>query len=155
MKKLFLCLFLLVLPTGLWAAEIESPADELKGNQREYYIRIFNYVMDNIKDDKPYHWKSGTGEGDIRVSKEYTSKSKSLCRNFTETFVIANQAERSAGVACKRNGNSGWCRLKNEDAHTCAFEAPQNLTDQLMEDADGVVNKGNEIIRDTQGWWNR
>lgn len=156
MKKLLLCLFFLLLPINVWAVESNTtPSDELEGKQRDYYLRVFNYTMDNSKDNKAYHWETGAAKGDIRVSKEYISKSKSLCRNFTETFKIDGQVGKSEGAACKRDGNNGWCRLKHEDAHTCALEEPQGVADKLMNDAEGALGKGNEMIRNTKDWWNR
>lgn len=156
MKKFLLCLFFLLLPINVWAIVTNAaPTSKLDGKQRDYYLRVFNYVMDNIKNDEPYHWESNKEKGDIRVGEEYISKSKSLCRNFTETFVIDNQSGKSEGAACKRDGNNGWCRLKNTDAHTCALEEPEGFTDNLINDAEGVLGKGNEMIRNTKDWWNR
>lgn len=155
MNKLFL-LCLLLMPASLWAETyVGSPANLLAGNQREYYQRIFNYVMENYKDEKPYEWKSGAEKGSILVSKQYISKSKSLCRNFSESFVVNGEAGKYEGVTCKREGNNGWCRLKNDNARTCALEEPEGTVDKIMRDADGAMDKSNEFIRNTKDWWNR
>lgn len=154
-KLISLCLLLLFMPINLMAETyVGSPADLLDGSQREYYQRVFNHIMENHKDEKPYEWKSGAEKGSIRVSKQYISKSKSLCRNFAESFVVDGEAGQYEGVACKREGK-GWCRLKSEDALTCALEQSEDITDKIMRDADGAVDKGNEFIRNTKDWWNR
>ncbi|MEK6746828.1 MAG: hypothetical protein AABY33_07345 [Pseudomonadota bacterium] len=154
-KLILLCLLLLFMPLNLMAETyVGSPADLLSGSQREYYQRVFNYVMEHYKDEKPYEWKSGAEKGSIRVSKQYISKSKSLCRNFSESFVVDGESGKYEGVACKRE-SKGWCRLKSEDVHTCALEQSEDITDKIMRDADGAVDKGNEFIRNTKDWWNR
>lgn len=157
MSKLTLsCLLLLFIPTSLWAEPyVGSPADLLAGNQREYYQRVFKYVMEHYKDEKPYEWKSGAEKGSILVSKQYTSKSKSLCRNFSESFVVNGEAGKYEGVSCKRDDNKGWCRLTYNGARTCALEAPQTITDKVIEDTESVIEGGDELIRKTQNWWNR
>ncbi len=155
MKALFILLILSLPFQAMARGSYLNPSTELSGKQREYYIKTFNYAMNNVKDEKPYQWKVGTAKGEIRIGKEYISKSKSLCRNFTETFVIDDQTGTSEGAACKRDGNNGWCRLKNTDAHTCALEEPEGTFEKFTNDAEGTLDKGNEIIRNTKDWWNR
>lgn len=157
MNKLILpCLLLLFAPTSLWAGTpVPSPADSLAGEQRIYYLRIFNYVMENNTDNKPYEWKTGAAKGSIRVSKQYTSKSKALCRNFSESFFIDGETKKYEGAACKRDENKGWCRLRNGDAHTCALEEPEDTMDKIMRDTDSIMGEGNEFMRNTKDWWNR
>lgn len=123
--------------------------------QRDYYFRVFDYTMDNIKAGKSYHWDARVAKGDIAVGEKYLSKSQSICRNFTEIFEVGKQAEKNEGVACKRNGGNGWCKLKYQDARTCALENPQNTTDKMLNDTDSVLDKGEEFLRNTKDWWNR
>ncbi len=156
MKKIFYFLFLLLLPVHVFAASKNlTPNSGLTGKQQLYYINVFNYVMDNIKVGESFHWDAGTGKGDIKVGEEYVSKSKAICRDFTETFEINNEAGKSQGAACKRDNNNGWCRLKNEDAHTCLLEEPAGITDKIIDSVEDTLGKSNEMIRNTKDWWNR
>ena len=131
-----------------------TPYSDLTGKQRAYYINVFNYVMDNIKADESFHWDAGTGKGDIKVGKDYISKSKAVCRDFTETFEINNELGKSNGVACRRDNGNSWCRLKKEDAHTCVLEEPQGITDKIINNVESTLGQGDEIIRNSKDWWN-
>ncbi len=156
MKNIFYLLFLLLLPSEVFAENKNlTPNSELAGKQHIYYINVFNYVMDNIKAGESFHWDAGTGKGDIKVGEEYVSKSKAICRDFTETFEINNQTGKSNGAACKRDNSKSWCRLKDEDAHTCALEEPEGMTDKIIDGVENTLGKGNEMIRNTKDWWNR
>jgi hypothetical protein len=150
----YLCLFLLTISNSAWAADKTTPSNGLAGKQLNYYLRVFDYTMDNMEAGKSFHWDAGTASGNIRVSEEYISKSKATCRNFTETFIIDNIAGTSEGAACKRDGK-GWCRLKNEDAHTCALEEPQGFTDRFLNGMDRTIGSSKEMMRNTRDWWNR
>lgn len=154
MRIIYLCLFFLLLPASAWAGEKTTPYNGLTGKQHEYYLRVFDYTMDNIPAEKPFHWDAITASGNIRVSEKYISKSQASCRNFSETFVINNIQGADEGVACKRDGK-GWCRLKNENAHTCALEEPQGITDKILGDVDKVVGSSKEMMRSTRDWFGR
>ncbi len=155
MKKIIV-LILLFFPV-LAVAEEKSinPAKELTGNQREYYVKIFNYVMEHVKPPEAFNWNSSVAKGNIKAGEEYLSKSKAQCRDFTETFEISGQLGRSEGTACKRDGNNGWCRISGENPRTCALENPEGITDKIMNDVDSVLGKSSEMMRNAKDWWGR
>jgi hypothetical protein len=154
MKIFYLPLFFLSLSSESYAeSKNTAPYDALTGYNRDYYFSLFDYTMDNIKEEKPFHWEVGGVKGDISVGKKYTSKSKYVCRDFIETFVVNKEHGKSEGVACKRKGKDGWCRLKREDVHTCALETPQSTTDKILNDVDGTLGKSDEFLRKAGSLW--
>lgn len=157
MRISYILPLIILLPSVAWAAGKNTPPySDLSKENREYYVKIFNYTMDNVADNQIYHWDAGTAKGDIRVGKKYISKSKSICRDFAETFVIDNQSGKNEGSACERSGEGkGWCRLKHSDAHTCALETPQGISDQLLNNAETTLEKGTELLRNSKDWWGR
>jgi len=107
--------------------EVTRPG-ELSSVEKEYYIQVFDYTMGVIEGGKSYEWQGHNGnKGKISVEKPFQSKSSATCRNFSETFDIGGQKGKAEGIACKRNGDEGWCRLKKSDALTCALEQPNNI----------------------------
>ena len=111
----------------------------LNDTERHYYSLVFNYAMNNVSDDKPYDWQSHSGNGSIRISKAYISKSGYICRNFSESYLVLGTEGVSQGVACKRGGNGGWCRLRLNDALTCAMEPPANGVQAAMRSASEML----------------
>lgn len=150
MNKFFLlCLPLIFAPANLWAASTPSPifADlptkELTGSQLEHYNRVFNNVMTNHKTNKPYKWRTGTASGSISVSEEYTSKSQSSCRNFTEGYVLNGKRGQAQGVACRYDDNNkNWCRLSYEDFRTCDQKKIIYIPDNTDEDSGMEMEEG-------------
>lgn len=135
--------------------QVATPYELLTDKQRAYYVKVFNYVMDNIKSEQSFDWDARTGKGSIRVGEEYASKSKSLCRDFTETYEIGDKKGEIKGSACKRDNGNGWCRITGSNPHTCSLEEPQGFIDSVTSDVDNALGKGNEIIRNTKDWWRR
>ncbi len=135
-------LAILTLLSAAQAAEnLRLPAEKLHGDGREYYINAWNYAFNHKKAGETYHWDSHSAKGDIVVGAQYVSKSQATCRNFSESFVIGAETGSNQGVACKRDDGKGWCKLKMEDARTCALEEPQGFVDKM--------------VSDTQRWWVR
>ncbi|NBO18232.1 MAG: hypothetical protein EBV03_03215 [Proteobacteria bacterium] len=123
MKHITTALFsLLLLPAAALAKAEPSSLSILSEAEKSYYEQIFAYTMDNIQAGQKYEWKTHSGAGIIHVSDVFTSKSGVPCRNYSETFNVQNRAGAYQGVACKRQGTEGWCRLKPGNAHTCAME---------------------------------
>lgn len=107
--------------------EVVRPG-ELSSVEKDYYIKVFDYAMTVVEPGKSYDWQGHfENRGKITVDEPFQSKSSSTCRNFSETFTIGGIAGKSEGVACKRNGDDGWCRLKKTDALTCALETPGTM----------------------------
>jgi len=123
------------------AGDNVSPANVLRGERAEYYVNSFNYAMDSAKANEVRSWKTKGAEGKIIASEKYLSKSQSVCRNYSESFEIYGKKNTNSAVACKRTNDVGWCRLKSDDAHTCAIENPQNSTDKILNDAGNSLHK--------------
>ncbi len=100
------------------------PGATLSDAEKAYYIQVFDYTMDNIQDGIDYEWESHNGKGLLTPVTTYVSKSRSTCRHYTEEFSVGGKDGTSEGITCKRDGKSGWCRLKSGDAETCAMEKP-------------------------------
>ncbi len=163
MKSLFLYILFLVfsvaaIPHGAWADDddeyVESSEPKLNEKQQEYYLNTFNNTMDNTADDQSNHWQMGNASGNIRVSRKYISKSKSICRNYSENMQINDQITQNKGSACKRKGKKGWCKLKYDDAHTCAFEPPDGVIEEIMDSTEKMSEQTGNMMRGAKNWWN-
>ncbi len=104
------------------AAQPPRPG-ELSAPEKDYYIQLFNYLMDHHSAAEPHLWRtSDTTSGAIAAGEVFISKSKATCRPYSETYNIGGYQGEQQGIACKRIGSDGWCRLKKTDALTCALE---------------------------------
>jgi|GEM_PF-4415797 len=149
MKNIFyLLIFLCFFPFPAMAADgwVNSPAAELSGELRDYYVKAFNYGMETAKPNENYSWKAQNASGIIIASEKYTSKSQATCRNYNEIFVLGDKKSSFSGVACKRNGEAGWCRLKPEDAHTCALETSPDAMDKILGDMGSAVDSTKKLF---------
>jgi hypothetical protein len=104
--------------------QLPARPGELSSAEKNYYIQIFNYTMDNIAAETPHPWRSSDLSGGvIQAGDSFISKSKASCRPYSESFNINGYQGTHEGIACKRVGSEGWCRLKKTDALTCALES--------------------------------
>jgi hypothetical protein len=136
----YLAALIVLLGFGLWYALRPAPAPqpalvhasprpgELSQVEKEYYIQLFDYAMANSLEGAPYPWQSSDiNRGEIIAGKAFTSKSSATCRPFTERFTVGGYSGAFEGIACRREGAEGWCRLKTGDALTCALERPADI----------------------------
>lgn len=141
-------LAILIITAGFWywmqpregSVFTGTGGNTMSDAEKAYYIQIFNHAMSHTYDDQHYPWESFNSKGSITPLKTYASKSKSLCRRYSETFVIGSYGGQQEGVTCKRKGKAGWCRLKIGDAETCALE------DRALALTFGELNVGNVDI---------
>ncbi|MBY0407642.1 MAG: hypothetical protein K2Q01_08110, partial [Rickettsiales bacterium] len=117
---LFIALLLIAAPA--LAKTAPSSLSLLSDAEKSYYDQIFGYSMDNLQAGQKYDWKSYSGQGSIVVQDIFVSKSGYPCRGYAETFTVQAQDGAYRGIACKRQGKDGWCRLKPGNANTCAME---------------------------------
>lgn len=94
----------------------------LSDAEKVYYLQSFDYAMSMMADGQTHTWESFNGKGTIAPRQLYTSKSKANCRQFSENFTIGGYAGTQEGIACKRNGKDGWCRIKSGNVESCALE---------------------------------
>lgn len=139
-STIYLVLFLLSSPVLAGASGDRPPHLALTDYNRDYYLKVFDYTMDNVAAGKSYHWDAKVMSGDIAVSEKYISNSKVVCRDFSEIFTAGGKSGKSEGIACKRKDDSGWCRLNRGDAMTCAFES-QSTTDKLLDGAKDAIGR--------------
>ena len=137
-------LLLLLLPIawhmithGSWRlpgpAGSEPQGAPLSDTEREYYDTVFNYVLQNIAEGKSYGWQVGKSFGSIKAGQAFVSPSSSLCRPYTETYVINGVEGSASGYACRRANDEdtpSWCRLQSGEALTCAMEK-RSFLDEL------------------------
>ncbi|MFO0390216.1 MAG: hypothetical protein ACK502_10950 [Alphaproteobacteria bacterium] len=94
----------------------------LSDAEKIYYLQSFDYAMGMMPDGQPHTWESYNGKGTIAPRQLYASKSKANCRQFSENFTIGGYSGTQEGIACKRQGKDGWCRIKTGNPETCALE---------------------------------
>lgn len=103
-----------------------NPEASLSGTptaaDQSYHGQIFDYVMTAVEPGVSYAWKTTSVRGAITADAGYKSKSGSLCRAFREEIETAYAKGQQQGIACKRGGDDGWCRLNKDNAQTCAME---------------------------------
>lgn len=146
MKIIYYIVFLCLFPFLAFSAEDNVlPTNNLSGERAEFYVNSFNSAMENSKVNVARDWKMVGAVGKIIASEKYLSKSKSICRNYTESFEIYGKKNTNSGVACKRTNDVGWCRMKADDAHTCAIEKSQGAVDKMLS---GVGNSAQKA----KGW---
>ena len=121
-----LLLFFSFAPLQALAADA-AQAPGLSSAEQSYYEKVFYYTMDNVQPGQKFDWASYSGKGTINVDAPFVSKSGSTCRNFSETYTVQGKEGAGKGVACKRGGEEGWCKLKTDNALTCAMEGPPSL----------------------------
>lgn len=116
-----------------WPAKKEAPPAPvvqtngpagLSQEELAYHEQVFFYTLDHMADGQGYDWKTYSASGRVTAQKPFTSKSGYYCRAFEESYSIAGQNSGDKGIACKRQGRDGWCRLKETQALTCALELP-------------------------------
>lgn len=117
---LFLVALLFAFPA--FAKGQASSLSLLTDAERSYYDQIFGYTMDNTAAGQKFDWASYSGHGSIHVEEVFVSKSGYPCRPYSETFNVQKIDGAYKGIACKRQGKEGWCRLKPGNANTCAME---------------------------------
>lgn len=115
---------------SLFEPQTPEPAPSHQGHsgsltaaEQQYYLTMFDYTMDNVQPGHSQSWSTHSANGRITVEEPFLSKSKSNCRRYTESIAFANKQHASQGVACKRQGDNGWCRLKENGPLTCAMES--------------------------------
>lgn len=153
MKHLAL-LALLLIPLPAFAELRGEPFSTLDQVDRDYYARSFSYAMAAVKDGETHAWKGNGGSGSITPGERFKAPSGVTCRGFAETYVISGQSGNNQGFGCKRDEREGWCKLKEGDMLSCAFEPPDGLIDELTEDTLELYNKtGNRKQRIENTWW--
>jgi hypothetical protein len=114
-------LLFILLPFSALAAT-KLPLSQLSDAERSYYDMVFDYTMEVTKSNQYYEWQGFNGNGRITPGDNFVSKSGYSCRPYSQSFTIAGQRGTDTGIACKRAGRDGWCRLKEGNALTCAME---------------------------------
>lgn len=124
-----------------------SPASKLSDVERVYYRQVFDYTMDTVRAGGRYDWQTYSATGSITVSETFVSQSEARCRRFSENFVMGSLQETASGIACKRQGKDGWCRLHEKSALTCAMEPPEGIAVHLSEMGDTASKAGHWLWR--------
>lgn len=125
--------------------------------ERDYYDKLFDYVMDNRADGQTYDWKSYRAYGRLTPASKETHEN-TVCRPFHEIIGLKDESEAAFnGIACKRVGSDGWCRLPKGELRSCALEKPRSFLGRLEHEKQGLVFKGSEALRQTKenwgSWW--
>ena len=162
----FILFIIAVLAFAFWFVASKPPAPvpqteslahsasfaELSDAEKDYYLKVFAYVMETVQPGQPYAWQTYGAKGVISAQEKFLSKSKYDCRSYAEIFYVGTTPYPYEGVACKRQGREGWCRLKKTDALTCALEPPENTLEETLRDARDAREHGKGVWGKFQGW---
>lgn len=129
--------------------------EKMAGAEEAYYQQVFDYAMETVAPGKNYVWESYSVSGKFTVEKSFVSKSKARCKKYLEEFTVTGgETTNLEGVACKREGRDGWCRLNKGDAQTCAMEKTTG-TDSVIRGAEDAVESGKDVLGKAKGLFNR
>lgn len=146
-------IFIAFAALGISSAHAAPPAAGLSDAEQEYYEKVFDYAMGTVKPGETYKWESYGGKGEIAPGENFVSKSKAVCRNFTESYAIGGKQGKADGIACRREGREGWCRLKEGNALTCALEETASDMQKRLKDANDVAAVGKSWTERIRGWF--
>lgn len=134
---------------------MQDPLPLLQPNEQSYYRGSFSYAMSVMETDQIYDWRTETSEGQIRVGQEFMSKSKVLCRPFSETYTAHGKKGQFSGYGCERDGeNNGWCKLVEGNMLNCAFEPADGFLEQTVDAITDVQTQGKGYQkRATSNFW--
>lgn len=124
----------------------DTTATRLTDAEVEYYRQVFDYTMAVTKAGEHYDWESYSGKGSLTPGEVFVSKSGANCRSFSETYTIGTTSASAEGVACKREGKDGWCRLRKVDAQTCAMEPPASLAEKATRGTQDAVGAAKDVM---------
>jgi hypothetical protein len=111
----------------------------LSDAEMEYYTQHFDYVMNAGKDGAASAWETYSSKGSITPEAPFKSKSGADCRPFSESYTIGVQSGKAQGFACKREGETTWCKLKPNTMQSCALETLQNPIEKAVDSAKLLV----------------
>jgi len=123
-------------------------AREFTDSEIEYLEKSFDYAMDNMKQGEYLDWSAAAVNGRISVGNVYQSKQKATCRNYIEIARTYEAQKVESGIACKRTSKDGWCRLKVNDAESCALELVES---PITKRSRFAILQGSQIIDDLLG----
>jgi hypothetical protein len=137
--------------SGISAIPATSPLTGVRSVEQDYYVQVFDYTMSSIPAGQSYDWKSTSANGTISPDETFTSKSDYTCRKYKETIVMGGQEKHDEGSACKRKGQNGWCRLKENEADTCALEKPSSIFGGISLGSGDVGENTKDVIGKIKG----
>lgn len=111
----------------------------------DYLEKSFDYAMDNVKAGGHLDWSAAGVNGRIAAGNPYQSTQKARCRNYIEISRTFDAQKVDSGIACKRSGKDGWCRVHGKDPQSCALEVAES---SAIKRARFAILQGNQMIDD-------
>lgn len=109
----------------------------------DYLEQSFYYAMDTLKEGEYLDWSAAAVNGRITVGKPYESGKKALCRPYVEVARTYDAQKVDNGIACKRVGKEGWCRVHGENPQSCALETEEST---ITKQARYTILRGTQIL---------
>lgn len=129
-------------PAGPQAASLGALIASMAAPERDYHRMSFDYAMDRTPPGARHAWQSYASSGRIEPGPVKESGA-TRCRTYREVISSGKYKEiYGDGVACKRVGDAGWCRLRAEDMQSCALEPPRGLIDQAIQAGQDTLREG-------------
>ncbi len=114
----------------------------------DYLEKSFDYAMDMLNAGDHMDWSIAAVNGRISAGKQYTSTQKANCRNYIEIARTYDAQKVESGIACKRSGKDGWCRLNANDAQSCALEVAES---SIIKRSRFAILQGTQILDEAMG----
>jgi hypothetical protein len=118
-------------------------ARAFNGAEIDYLEKSFDYAMDTLKEGEYLDWSAAAVNGRISVGKVYESGKKATCRKYVEVARTYDAQKVDAGVACKRVGKDGWCRVHGENPQSCALEVAES---SIMKQSRYAILQGSQML---------
>lgn len=123
-------------------------AREFTDSEIAYLEKSFDYAMDMLKPGEHMDWSVAAVNGRVSAGKEYTSTQKANCRQYVEISRTYEAQKVDSGIACKRVGKDGWCRIHGTNPPSCALEITEST---LKKRSRFAILRGTQIIDDLLG----
>ena len=123
-------------------------ARSFSDSEIEYLEKNFNYAMENARAGEYSDWSVAAVNGRIAAGAPYRSKQKAACREYVEVARTYDAQKVESGVACKRQGKDGWCRIPKGNPESCALEVMES---SLKKRARFAILAGSQAIDSVMG----
>ncbi len=143
--------------TQIWQAPLPSATTGQTGRltraEEDYYRISFAYAMQTLASGGSYDWKTYAAHGTIIAEDQFVSPSGASCRRFLERYTIGPVSGAARGVGCQHENGDGWCKLRLENAYTCALEPPETRLGYTLRRTSEWINRTGTRVQGTIDFW--
>lgn len=126
----------------------QQVARSFSASEIDYLEKSFDYAMDSLKEGEFLDWSAAAVNGRISVGNAYESRKGATCRQYVEVARTHDAQKVTGGIACKRQGKDGWCRIQDQHApQSCALEVMES---SVAKQSRYAILRGSQML--DQAW---